>query len=410
MKLSKSIIFGSISLLLMFNIYNAINFLFHISMARMLSVVNYGILATLFSIVYISGMFSESIQLVITKYASKESNNGKLKNLLRKSISKSLRVSVLLFIFYLFLSFLLSYLLDIKYSLVVLTGLIIFTAFLSPTARGILQGRKMFNSLGLNMIIESSFKLLLAILLVFIGWEVYGAIIATILAVLISFLFSFVSLRKIISSKEQKAATHGIYSYTAPVFIVIFSTLIFYSLDVIIAKIVFEDAIAGYYAVASILAKTIFLGTQPISKAMFPLSVQTNEKKKRSSGIFFTSLLILTLVIVAALVIFYFFPEFLVKLFSGKSLIQSASILFYLGVAISILSVANLVSLYKISKGNLKNYCFLPISILIEIFLLSYFSGNLLQFSFALISASAIFLWVSVVLLQNETINNHTST
>src|SRR3989344_5009800 len=70
---------GSLILLISFGIFNVLNFLFQLIMARSLSIAEYGVLATLFSILYITNVMSESIQLVITKYSSSEESKGKLK-------------------------------------------------------------------------------------------------------------------------------------------------------------------------------------------------------------------------------------------------------------------------------------------------------------------------------------------
>jgi len=399
-KLSKALIKGSLFLLITFNIYNALNFFFHFSMARLLSIVDYGILVTLFSIIYILAIFSESIQTVITKYSSAEESPGKLKNLFKKALRKASFASLSLFALYLIISVPLSYLFKIDYLLMAFNGLMIFAAFFVPVSRGIMQGKKMFKSLGLNMIIEAVIKLVLAIALVLIGWKVYGAIAATILGTFVAFLFSFPALRRILKSKEVGAKTKDIYNYSKPVFFLTFIILIFYSIDVIIAKMVFTPEMTGYYAIASTLGKTIFFGTLPISKAMFPLSAAGKKKKDKPSTIFGNALAILILLITVALVAFIFFPELIIRIFSGRFIPESAAVLFLVGIAVSLISLSNLILLYKISTGKTKGYLTFSVFLLIEIFLLVFFSQSLLQFSMAFITASAILLWGSIFLLN----------
>jgi O-antigen/teichoic acid export membrane protein len=370
-------------------------------MARMLSVSDYGILATLFSMIYIMGIFSESIQLVITKYSSNEKNKGKLKNIFLKSTKKALKVSLGIFVFYLAISLFLTPLLKIPYSLLVLNGTIIFSSFLLPITRGLLQGQKRFGSLGINVVIESVVKLILAIVLVFIGWKVYGAIVGAIFGVGFAFVFSIVSIRDIVKTKKISSKTPGIYGYTKPAFFIMFFILLFYSADIILAKIVFPEEIAGAYAIASILGKTIFFGTQPISRAMFPISAE-NPKKEGQNKVFEKSLFLLILLIIIALAIFFFAPELIIKVFSGKIIPQATKILFLVGISTSLLSITNLVLLYKLSTGNFKGYQYLGILLLVELFLLFYFSGNLTQFSIAFITASSIFLWGSIHLVGKD--------
>ena len=134
---------------------------------------------------------------------------------------------------------------------------------------------------------------------------------------------------------------------------------------------------------------------------MFPLTSE-NDKKSIRKNIFMSALFVLITLVGIALVVFYFFPEILVEIFSGRIVTESIVILFYLGVAIGIMSVANLVLLYKLSVGKIRGYYMLGIPIVIEILLLLYFSSSLINFSFALIIASIIFLLGSIFLGQEN--------
>src|SRR3989344_1718284 len=280
LKINRSLIKGSIILLLTFNIYGLLNFLFQFSMARLLPIKEYGIIVTLFAMIYILGIFSESISTIITKYSTTEKNKGKLKNILHRSLRKAIRISFLAFFVYLIIAIPLGSLLKIPYLALSLNGLMIIASFLLPVTRGIMQGRKMFTKLGINLIAESSIKIILAIALVIFSFKFYGAIIATVISSFIAFIFSYYSLRDIINSKEKQAIVKNIYLYSKPVFFVTAVILIFYNLDVIIARIVFSEDLSSKYAIASILAKVIFWGTQPISKAMFPFTAENKKLGK----------------------------------------------------------------------------------------------------------------------------------
>ena len=403
-KLNKNLVKSSLILLITLNLYNFLNFFFHFSMARMLSVSNYGILATLFSIMYIFGIFAESVQIIITKYTSHQSNKGKLKNLIKKSFKKALIFSSVLFLVYLIVSIPLSSSLEIPFLLLAINGLFIFSSFFPPITRGVLQGLKRFSSLGGNMVFEGVSKLILAIIFVLLltkyGLAVHGAVVATILGVFLAFLLSFVSLKDIFNSKEKEAMTHEIYGYSAPVFVTLFVVLIFYSLDIVLAKMFFSQDIAGAYALASILGKSIFLGTNGISKAMFPLSSSVKKTKKRYHHIFFSAFAIMFACIFIALAIIYFFPSLLIKLFSGKEVPLASSLLFYIGLAAGFISFANLILLYKLSLKKTRGCYYLLLFIVVQISLLTYFSKNIFTFTLAFVFASLIFLIGSIFLLD----------
>ena len=369
-------------------------------MARMLSIAEYGILATMFSIIYILSVFTEGVQTILAKYSSEEKSQGKIKNLLKRSIKKSIIISSIIFLVYLGIAYPLSSLLKIDYALLSLNGLVVFTSFLVPVNRGIMLGIKKFKALGYNLLTESIAKLIFAVILVFLGWKVYGAITAVILGGIIAFLFSFKSLKSIMISREKEAATKDIYNYSKPVIFLMFIIIAFYSLDVLVAKIVFSEEIAGYYALASILGKTIFWGTQPISRAMFPLSA---EKKAKSRGLLYNSIALVVGLITIALLIFYFFPDLILNLFSGKAEVAHASdILFFLGIAFGLQSLTNLAILYRLSKNKIKNYGLFIIFPIIEVILLYIFSTSLQEFSIAYIGASLIFLIGTILVYRTK--------
>jgi len=399
MKINKNLVKGSIVLILASGIYNLFNFIFQLSMARMLDILDYGMLATIFSFIYILSVFSESIQIVIARYCSSDLEAGEIKNILKKSIKKSFYFSSIVFVAFLFISILLSRILKIPYFLLSLSGIIIFSSFLIPVVRGGMQGRKKFTSLGLNMVSESLVKLIFSILFVIIGFKVYGAIFGTLIGFLVSFVFAFYPLRNIFTAKEKVAKTLGIYDYARPAFFITLITIIFYSIDIIIARIVFSPEISAMYAISSILSKSIFWGTNPINKVMFPLSVENREKNKKEE-VFLNAFIIVAVLIGISLAAFYFFPSLIVKIFSGKNVAESISILFYLGVGTSLISIANLVLTYKLSLGKTNKYYYFIIFAIIEIVMLFYFSHNLIEFSLAFITSSSLFLFGSIFLMN----------
>ena len=400
-ELTKKLFGGSIILLITINIFNALNYFFHFAMARMLIPADYGVLAALMSILYIFNVPTEAIQTIIAKYSSQESSLGKIKNIIKKSFRKAAKVSSILILVYLAACLVLTKLLDVNYSLLALTGLLIFSVFFLPISRGVLQGKKKFTSLGFNMVIEASVKILLAILFVYIGMKVYGAILGEVIGTVCAFVLAFPSLKEVFSSKELKSNTSGIYSYSSPVFVTIFAIITFYSLDVILAKAFFPADLAGQYAMASTLAKIIFFGTVPLSKAMFPISSESHKDKKSSVKILGISLLILTACIAIALTIIWFFPELLVRIFSGNYHTAASGILFYLAISMSLISFTNLILFYKLSINKVKDYAILLIFPILQIALLSFFHSNLVEYSVTLIFLNLLFLFGSIFLFND---------
>ena len=424
MKLNRALLNGGIVLVITFGIFNVLNYFYHFSMIRKLSLADYGLLATLFAIIYIVSIFAESIQTILAKYAASENDGGKLKNLFRRSIKKATSFALLLFVAYVTGIFILKYgsiflaskflslphgaalilekLGNLPLGLVIFNGIIILGIFLSSVGRGIMQGKKMFGRLGISMIIEGVIKLVLGVLFVYLGWRVYGALLGPIIGAFVAFAYTLIAIAPIRKMQEKRISTPEIYKYSWPVFITTLTVLIFYNLDIIIANIVFDRDTVGLYAITALIAKTIFFVTQPINRAMFPLAAEQKLKsaKKESYNVLMWASISIFICVVAILAVIHLFPEFIILIATGKSLPSIESLLFYAAIGTSLLSFANTWILYQLSQGKVRHAALFPIFLVVEAILLYTFSANLLEFVLAFMASSAIFLWGSIVLLQ----------
>ncbi|MCX6751055.1 MAG: oligosaccharide flippase family protein, partial [Candidatus Pacearchaeota archaeon] len=271
---------GSLVLMLSLGVFNILNYVFQISMARLLGPAEYGILAVLMSLAYIFNIPSEAIQTITSGYTSKfnvRRENGKIKDLMIRGLKKGLVFSAVAFLIFLLLSFWLSNLLRIPKYLLLVTGLVIVGSFITPITRGILQGTKRFFALGMNMILESALKVILAIVLVTAGFGAIGGIIGLALALLGAFILSFLPLKIILNSKRERNDFEKVYSYNLPGLIAVTSIVLIYSLDIIFARIFFSPIAAGQYAFVSLVGKAIFFANMAIGKAMFPLTSEKSE-------------------------------------------------------------------------------------------------------------------------------------
>ncbi len=396
---------GSLVLFIMLNVYNFLNYMFHFSMARMLGAVDYGVLAVLMSIGYIFGVSAEAINNIVSRYTSKfnlKKEYGKMKNFLKKSFKKGFKIYSIIFLIYLPVAFILSFLLNISFWLLALTGFLIFSDLFAPIVRGTLQGIKKFTALGTNLIIEATIKLSLAVFLVYLGFKVGGAMFAVVMSVFIGILLAFIPLKKIVKSKEKKCNTVKIYSYSISFFVAVISITLMFSLDIIIARIFFSPEIVGKYAVASMLGKMIFFGTAPIGKVMFPFTSESFDSKKDTRSLLYKASIILFLLCLTAIIIFALFPKLIIGLLFGKEYVAVSRILAFMGISFSFLAFTNLIVIYALSKNRRIFSFYLPIFVLIEVSLLFVFSSTLLQYSLALLFSNLIMLLGAIILIKNE--------
>ena len=397
---------GSFVLFIMLGIYNVLNYVFQISMARMLGPADYGILAVLMSIIYIFGIPSEAIQTVITKYASRFSANnnlGKIKDLLFRSIKKGFLFAIIIFILLVPVGILLSSVLNIEVGLLIISFLFIFFVFLISINRGILQGRKEFNKLGINLVIESFVKVIFSIFLIWIGWKLYGAIAGVLVGSLLSFILTFYVMRKILSAKRERSEFYKIYETNFPILLAMTSIVLMYSIDIIFARAFFSPQAAGEFAFVSLIGKVIIFISASIGKAMFPLASQEFEKGNNTVGLFKKAVLLVVLISMMASLVYYFFPTEIISLVSlgSDQYLGAAGILFILGISYSLLSISNIIVLYKLSINKIvKKAYFLLVFVFIEVILLSIFNDNLAEFAISLLISNLLIFLYSLFLLK----------
>src|SRR3989338_113956 len=398
---------GSIILILLFGLFNLINYLFQIAMAKMLSLADYGVFAAMMSLIYIIAIPSEAIQTVISRYTSKfnvKKEFGKTKDLLLKSTGKAVSFSVLIFISFLIVGIFLSNLLKINFLIILLTGTLIFTSFLSPITRGILQGDKKFAVLGYNLVLETLVRLIFGVGFVLIGLRVYGGILGVLVGAIAGYLFSFIFIKHITAAKRIGQRYAGIYNYNIPGLVIMTAIVLMYSLDILFARILFSPEIAGQYAFVSLIGKAIIFSNISVGKAMFPLASEKFEKGTNTRNIFKKSIIFVSLISAIALILYFIFPEFIIKILSlgSDKYLGASGVLFIIGLAFSLLSISYIIVLYSLSryKINKKESFYFLFFALIQIVLFLVYHSNIMQFSLALLTSSALFLFGSIILLN----------
>ena len=397
---------GGFILLITIGIFNILNYIFQMSMAKILGPADYGVLAVLMSFIYIMTIPSEAIQTVISRYISKFSikkEYGKMKYLMNKSLKKGLFIAVIAFLIYIPIAYIFSLYLKINVSLIIFSGLYIFYVFSISIIRGILQGRKEFFRLGTTLVIESFIKLISGVFLVILGLKVYGAVGGVLLGGFLALIFAFNSIKKIIKSGEKSSNFSNPYLGNLPAITAVSSIVLMYSVDVIMAKFLFPAVIVGQYAFVSLIGKTILFSSLAVGRAMFPLSSENHNKGKPTIHLYKKSIVIVFLISIIALTAFLLAPKEIIKILSlgSEDYLGASNILFIMGLAFSFMSFSNIIIMYNLSTYKTKKSALYYTGfIFLEIILLAIFHANLIEFSLATLSVSIIMFLYSLFLVK----------
>ena len=333
---------------------NIINYIYHLVMGRILGPADYGVLASLFSILYVTSIVPVSTSFAIVKFISSA------KTLTQKRIVyKSINSAVLVFALFAtlgitFSSPLISSFLKIDnvWNVVLIGPVFLFTV-ITVVNQASLQGvLKFIGVVGPNFISGLS-KLVVGVVLIFLGWSVFGAMIGILIGAIIAYYYSFRLAREFLGAKlGGQFNILSFLKYSLPVFLQALAFTSFFTTDVLLVKHFFPDFDAGIYAAVSTLGKVIFYAASPIAAVMFPIVAG-----RKSRGEDYTKILVasigLTAAISACIVLIYlFFPNLAIGVLYGIKYLTASKYLIWMGIFIGFYNIAYILTNYFLSIGK----------------------------------------------------------
>ncbi len=372
-------------------------FIYHFVMGRLLGPGDYGSLGALLSLAYIFLIILNTTQMGIADIITRltlEKAEKKIAYLFRKLLKEFLLIGIVFLLLFIALSSLIAGYLHVNsLSVVVISFALLFILLLS-LPRGMMQGLQRFTLLSSSNILESFVKLLAAVLFVFLGYGVAGAIGGIVFGYALAFLIGIYHFRSLFKAQqEHHIFARRLYDHTFYLGLVLTSLTLYYTLDVLIVKHFFDATQAGYYAALAILSKIIFFGTSSIGQVMFPKVVALHAQRKPHKHLFYKSCLLALLFIFPVLFFYFVFPNFVVTLLFGPQFLEIVPLLGLFGVYMTLFCLVYLFSYYFVSLG--KNWMFLLLLFffnILEVYLLYEFHESLSQVITLLIALSLIFL------------------
>lgn len=392
---------------------NIFNFLFNFYMSRNLSVADYGVLASLVSLVVLAGMPAGSVLPTVVKFAAEflaEGEVGKVKGLYFK-VGKMMFLAGLLF-FTSFVVFNMQIAAFFRINdplLVIIAGFIVLIGYLGTINGAFLQGKLLFGYLTSINLLGALLKLLLGITLVFLGFQAFGAMVGFALSYFIPFLLSFFPLRFIFHKKTALSHVHNneLFTYGAPTAVALFALTSFVSTDIMLVKHFFAPIDAGKYAVLSLIGRVIFFLTASISTVMFPMVVQRVTKKEKYQHIFLLSLVLVSLPSIMLTIFYFIFPQFTISIFNkNKEYLSLVPFLGIFGVFISLYSILYVITNFFLSINRTKVAIPIAVGSIAQAVLIWFFHDSFIQI--ILISLAIVGLLLIALLLYYLSISRGT--
>jgi O-antigen/teichoic acid export membrane protein len=363
------------------NFVNAINYLYHVVMGRILGPSSYGELASLFSFIGLLSILPFSFGLVITKFISSAKGDSEIKGLLKWFTKRGVLVSLILFGIVAVLSPYFNSFLQLNniWLIILCGGSFIFSipAFLN---RSVLLGLLRFREVVISQIIEALTKLGLGVLLVLLGFSVFGATTGLFISALVALFVAYWYLRHYYShTGEKNPSDKKIFLYTLPVLLQTAANTSLYSSDLILVKHFFSSFDAGIYASVATLGKIVLYATLPMAAVMFSVVAKRKADNQNHINILLLSMAASIALCLGIILVYQFFPELMINTLFGAKYISGTNYLVPFAIFIGLLTLSTTLVNYFLSINKTKTVALPILAALIQIVGIYFFHENLSQ-------------------------------
>ncbi len=374
-------------------------FVLNIFFARELTYVEYGVLASLLSLVTLFTIPASSLSAVIVRYATNFFAEKKTKQagaLYKKSflwlIVIGIGINVLFFLLFPIFS---NFLKIDNLPLVMITAISVSMFYFATLNMSFIQSMLKFRLLGVLYSIAGVGKLVGGVVLILMGFNIYGAILATFIFSFIDFVFGLFPLRETIKNagKDVKIGTRDFTSYAIPTSIAVIALSSFIASDVLLVKHFFSPYQAGLYGGLNLVGKVIFYFTGPIALAMFPLIVKRHSNNGNFNNLFYLSIGLVLFCSLLITAFYLIFPEFVLQIFlGGKQYLTMAPYLGIFAIFLTIFSLNNVFVSFFLSIKKTNVFPIVVIFAVMQIVLICLYHSNFYQIIYISIIVSALLL------------------
>jgi len=377
------------------------NYLYQLAMGRMLQPEDYGILMSLTSLFLIISIFALVIRTVMSKFISRYYAEGNMKavcSLWRFYLKRTLILGVALFAVAALLSPIVSGFLRIGnfwYPLTLFSALIL--AFAVPVNYGTLNGLHRFFHLGWTTTLWAVLKLLLAIVLIKLGFGLYGGLLPFLIAFIIIFAVTLALLKDLRGGSSGKVEIVGFRSYLGLSFIAILAYTVLTNIDVVLVKRFLSAEEAGNYAALAALGRAALFAPMGIALAMFPKTSGLHEMGKSHRSVLLMGVLLTLLISGVVVLVYWIDPEFVLG-FLGRyesgalKYPMAADHLFKYSIAMLLFAVSYIVMNYFLSINRIRVAYPFMVTAFLQVVLIIYFHSGIAQVVNAILVSAAVCL------------------
>jgi O-antigen/teichoic acid export membrane protein len=284
------ILSGSVVLLLGSGLAAAINFVYNVSVARILGPTAFGHATAVYTLLTLISAVTLSFQIVpakvVAQQSTPETKAAAFRDFHRGAWACGVVIALLMLLFRSGISTFLKLPSPILVELIAIGA-----AFYVPlgSRRGYIQGAYGFRSLSTSLVLEGLVRLGGSLLMVVLGFGVNGVIAANAAAIAVAYFAAAPKLPPPVPNQLRLS-----YALRESMQAIVFfaGQVLINNCDIVLVKHFFSPAMAGLYAAVAMVGRVIFAFSQAVVNSMFPLVAGTGDEERRDLKVIATSLLL----------------------------------------------------------------------------------------------------------------------
>jgi len=306
---------GSLTLLAGSGLVGVTNLVYNVTTARLLGPAGFAHATSVYTILMLMSAITLSFQVVCAKYVANhalaEDKATVFARLHQRAWIAGVAIGLLLFL----LRHLVTSFLNLP-DPILISLLALGTAFYIPLGvrRGYIQGIHSFGPLAVNFMLEGVVRLGGAFLLISIGLGVRGAVLASVIAVIVTY-FTAVPSPGLVWHGSRGIAISFWEGLQAIVF---FSgQVVINNFDIVLVKHFFPSDEAGLYAAVALVGRLVNMCAWSVVNTMFPVSASAASDDQEGRPVLVMSLLLVFLILSVLIFGLWLVPNFLWRILFG---------------------------------------------------------------------------------------------
>src|ERR1700752_4826277 len=379
----------TVSLFILDGLANAIDFLFHFWMGRVLIPADFAVLQTLNSIALVYVTASGVFQPVVGRFVAEARGKGQF-DLIPAIFQPFLRAAFWLGLILAILTFsfanVIARLLNLPYWTIQLCATLIFLSTLRPIAAGILQGQERFIAFGFTRLALSVARILLVFFFVQTGFGLKSAVIALPFGWLVSVIGAFLlvdhQLWKRQDVQQPNLLREGwkLSIYALLAFIAYMSLT---SLDLVWVNRNLGGDAAGAYASLVLMRRIIALLPGVAVTVMFPRIARMLAEGQAPQRLLIQTASIIFVASGALTVLYFIFAYQFIRIIFGNAYQTASPLLGWMGLATIGVSLSSIWLNYYLAEKPRNFVILLVTAVVLEWFLLNVLPTSLNSAAFA---------------------------